>query len=188
MFTVLLSIHCLLSLFLVGLVLMQQGKGADLGATLSGGSNTVFGAAGAADLLTKLTTGTAVAFMITSVMLVRSYNAVGDLAASTDIMEGSLFTEADEVAKKPEVADFENLPTDEEVAADSTSKKVATGAAVTEGESASGVIEASQGGDAEASAGAQAEVAGDQANQEGQANQEEVSDVGTNGAAGQEQG
>ncbi len=100
MFTLLLVLHSILSLFLVGLVLIQQGKGADLGATLSGGSNTLFGAAGAADFITKLTTSTAIAFMVTSILLVRNYNSTG-LSLVTEpsqLTEGSLFSEADEPA------------------------------------------------------------------------------------------
>lgn len=180
MFTVLLTIHCLLSLFLVALVLMQQGKGADLGATLSGGSNTVFGAAGAADLLTKLTTGTAVAFMITSVMLVRSYNAAGDLVASSDIMEGSLFTEADETAKSSAVTDFENLPVDEEAAVDATSKKVAAG----QDEGASEATTTSDGSDAGASSG-ESGLARPEAG-DTQVNQKDVASAETQAAIGLE--
>lgn len=73
MFTVLLTVHIVLCLGLILFVLLQQGKGADAGATF-GGSNagSVLGTGGA-DFATKLTTGMAFAFMVTSVLLVRSY-------------------------------------------------------------------------------------------------------------------
>jgi len=71
---IILTIHLSLSAFLVTLVLLQQGKGADLGASLGGGgSNTLFGAGGATSLIVKMTTITAILFMVTSVLLVRSY-------------------------------------------------------------------------------------------------------------------
>ncbi len=60
---------------LIGLVLIQQGKGADMGAAFGGGSNTLFGASGATAFITKLTTGIAVAFMVTSILLINLYTA-----------------------------------------------------------------------------------------------------------------
>jgi len=69
--TVLLVIaHVLISLFLILVVLVQQGKGADLaGAFGGGGSQTAFGARGATTLLHKLTTGFFIAFVVTSMTL-----------------------------------------------------------------------------------------------------------------------
>ncbi|HEY0160238.1 MAG TPA: preprotein translocase subunit SecG [Thermoanaerobaculia bacterium] len=69
--TVLLVIlHVIISLFLILVVLVQQGKGADLaGAFGGGGSQTAFGARGATTLLHKLTTGFFVAFVLTSLAL-----------------------------------------------------------------------------------------------------------------------
>ena len=52
---------------LAALILMQQGKGADIGAAFgSGGSNTVFGSAGSASFLMKLTTWLAIGFFLIS--------------------------------------------------------------------------------------------------------------------------
>ena len=62
-------VHVLSCFFLVVVVLLQTGKGADMGAVFGGGSQTLFGSGGAGNLLTKLTTGTAIAFMITSLIL-----------------------------------------------------------------------------------------------------------------------
>jgi len=53
-------------------VLLQTGKGADMGAVFGGGSQTLFGSSGAGNFLTKLTTGTAIAFMVTSLVLTYS--------------------------------------------------------------------------------------------------------------------
>jgi preprotein translocase subunit SecG len=63
------AIHVLSCIFLIVVVLLQTGKGADMGAVFGGGSQTLFGSGGAGNLLTKLTTGTAIAFMLTSLIL-----------------------------------------------------------------------------------------------------------------------
>ncbi|HEV7241833.1 MAG TPA: preprotein translocase subunit SecG [Thermoanaerobaculia bacterium] len=70
MIVLLVILHVLISLFLILVVLVQQGKGADLaGAFGGGGSQTAFGARGATTLLHKLTTGFFIAFVITSMTL-----------------------------------------------------------------------------------------------------------------------
>jgi preprotein translocase subunit SecG len=63
-------LHIIVSLFLIGVVLLQQGKSADLAGAFGGqGSQTAFGPRGAANLLTKLTTYSAIFFMLTSIGL-----------------------------------------------------------------------------------------------------------------------
>src|SRR5579863_3058231 len=63
-------IHIIVCLFLIGVVLLQQGKSADLAGAFGGqGSQTAFGPRGAANLLTKLTTWAAVLFMTISICL-----------------------------------------------------------------------------------------------------------------------
>ena len=69
MFTVITIIHILACIFLVLVVLLQTGKGADMGAVFGGSSSTVFGSSGAGNFLTKLTTATAIIFMLTSLGL-----------------------------------------------------------------------------------------------------------------------
>ena len=65
--TLVLVAHVLIALAIVGLVLIQHGKGADMGAGFgSGASSTVFGSGGAGSFLTRLTTGIAIAFFVTS--------------------------------------------------------------------------------------------------------------------------
>lgn len=64
------TIHILVSLGLVIVVLLQTGKGADMGAAFGGGSSsTVFGSSGAGNFLTKMTTSMAVVFMLTALTL-----------------------------------------------------------------------------------------------------------------------
>lgn len=69
--TILLTIfHILVCVFLVLVVLTQQGKGQDLASAFGGaGTQAAFGARGTATLLTKITAGAAATFMVTSLML-----------------------------------------------------------------------------------------------------------------------
>ena len=68
--SIVLAIHVLLAISVIGLVLLQQGKGADAGAAFgSGASSTVFGSRGSASFLTKATTLCAALFFVTSVGL-----------------------------------------------------------------------------------------------------------------------
>ncbi|MDB4020939.1 preprotein translocase subunit SecG [Litorivicinus sp.] len=68
--SVLLIVHVVIGASVIGLVLLQQGKGADAGASFGGGaSQTVFGSAGAGSFLVKLTAGLAALFFITSLLL-----------------------------------------------------------------------------------------------------------------------
>jgi len=69
MTTLLTIIHIIVCLFLVVIVLLQHGKGADMGATFGGASQTVFGTEGPLPLLNKVTTTAAVVFMLTSLAL-----------------------------------------------------------------------------------------------------------------------
>lgn len=71
MISVLLVFHVFLCVLLVGAVLLQAGKGADIGAVFGGSSQTVFGSRGPATFLAKLTVGIAVVFLITSLSLAR---------------------------------------------------------------------------------------------------------------------
>jgi len=62
-------VHIIVALFLVVIVLLQHGKGADMGATFGGASQTVFGTEGPLPLLNKVTTWAAIIFMLTSLAL-----------------------------------------------------------------------------------------------------------------------
>ncbi len=85
-------IHVIVSLFLIGVVLLQQGRSADLAGAFGGqGSQTAFGPRAAANVLTRLTTWSAIIFMCTSltltVLYVRGSNSnhsvLGDTPASS---------------------------------------------------------------------------------------------------------
>lgn len=79
------TLHVLVSFFLVAVVLLQSGKGAEMGASFgSSGSQSVFGAGGGTTFLSKMTTGAAIIFMLTSLTL--AY--VSGQPASSSIMSG----------------------------------------------------------------------------------------------------
>jgi len=69
MITLVTIIHIFVSIGLILVVLLQTGKGADMGAVFGGSSATSFGSSGAGNFLTRLTTGMAIVFMITSLTL-----------------------------------------------------------------------------------------------------------------------
>jgi len=69
MTSILLMVHVLVCFALIGIVLLQKGKGAGMGAAFGGSSQTVFGSAGASTFLAKVTTVAAVLFMLTSLGL-----------------------------------------------------------------------------------------------------------------------
>jgi len=62
-------LHVLVSVGLILVVLLQTGKGAEVGAVFGGSSSTIFGSSGAGNFLTRLTTGMAIVFMATSLTL-----------------------------------------------------------------------------------------------------------------------
>lgn len=68
--SIIVIVHVIVAIAIVGLVLLQQGKGADAGAAFgSGSSNTVFGSAGSGNFLTRSTSIAATIFFITSLSL-----------------------------------------------------------------------------------------------------------------------
>ncbi len=105
MTVVLTTLHVIVCIFLVAVVLLQRGKGAEIGAVFgAGASSTVFGSRGAGNFLTKLTTGSAIVFMLTSLTLSYLYTAssgdqlFSDGVAEEPVAEELLFEEVDTVA------------------------------------------------------------------------------------------
>lgn len=71
LFYAVIVLHVIVCFFLIGVVLLQQGRSADLAGAFGGqGSQTAFGPRAAANVLTRLTTWSAVVFMCTSIGLV----------------------------------------------------------------------------------------------------------------------
>lgn len=69
MITILTIIHIAACMTLILIVLLQSGKGANMGAAFGGSSQTVFGSSGAGTFLGKMTAGVAIVFMLTSISL-----------------------------------------------------------------------------------------------------------------------
>ena len=83
MIYLLIALHIIVSLALIVIVLLQHGKGAEMGASFgSGGSQSVFGAGGGNTFMSKLTTSAAIIFMLTSLTL--AY--LGGKSGSSSIM------------------------------------------------------------------------------------------------------
>lgn len=80
-------IHLMVCFFLIFIVLIQSSKGAELGAAFGGSSQTLFGSRGAATLFSKLTTISAVVFMVTSLLLAMAAVKSGSVVKRTLPME-----------------------------------------------------------------------------------------------------
>ena len=84
--TILIAFHILLSIALVGLVLLQRGRGAEVGAAFgSGASSTVFGARGSASFLSRATAIVATLFFVSSLTL--AYLAIQQVEDQGSVME-----------------------------------------------------------------------------------------------------
>jgi preprotein translocase subunit SecG len=111
MFDIIFIAHIILCVLLIGLVLIQQGKGAEAGAIMGGGTDSVFGAGSAGTVVSKLTTGLAIAFMITSIILVKQYQTRSFVRQNnTDVLQGSVMQEGLKVSPN-EVTNQENEET-----------------------------------------------------------------------------
>ena len=69
MHTLVIIIHIIACFLMIGAILLQSGKGAEIGAAFGGSSQTVFGSRGPANFLSKFTVVVAVVFMLTSLSL-----------------------------------------------------------------------------------------------------------------------
>ncbi len=100
--TVSIVVHILVCAALILIVLLQAGKGAEMGAAFGGASQTIFGSAGAMGFLSKLTTVAAIIFMLTSLLL----TFTSTRRASTVMKERAAPTESSapsEVPAQPQV-------------------------------------------------------------------------------------
>jgi preprotein translocase subunit SecG len=99
MTTLLIIIHVLVSLFLIGIVLLQHGKGADIGATFGGSSQSLMGTEGAVPLMNKITTLAAIVFMGTSITLayMSAHRSTGTVMKNVQVKQ----VEAPAVDKTP---------------------------------------------------------------------------------------
>jgi len=84
------TLHVLVAAILIFMVLLQKGKGADIGAAFGGASQTIFGPRGAQSFMAKITTGAAVIFMITSLTLAISSSKKSSVMQGVQPAEQSL--------------------------------------------------------------------------------------------------
>jgi len=97
MITLITVVHVAICLFLITIILLQHGKGADVGATFGGSGQSLFGSEGPLPLMNKITTTVAVLFMLTSVTL-----AYFSSSKSTESVMSELVTPKATVVEKVE--------------------------------------------------------------------------------------
>ena len=90
-------LHIVVCVILILVILLQAGKGANMGAAFGGSSQTVFGSSGPASFLGKMTTVVAILFMLTSLTL--SYSAVHK---GRSVMEGAARAEKQTAPAQPQ--------------------------------------------------------------------------------------
>ena len=120
MLTILTVAHVSVSLFLIIIVLLQHGKGADAGAAFGGGgsSQSLFGSEGPVPLLNKITTASAIFFMVTSVSLayLSSTSSTGSMMSAVPqetMVEEKTESAAEKVILMPTVEPEEVTPAPE---------------------------------------------------------------------------
>ena len=89
MYTAIIVLHLAVCLFLIFIILIQSSKGAEMGAAFGGSNQTLFGSRGAATFLSKLTTGEAILFMITSLTLAILAVRRGSIMTSVPVQQTS---------------------------------------------------------------------------------------------------
>lgn len=87
MITIVTVVHIIVSIVIIIAVLLQVGKGASIGSTFGGGSSsqTLFGSAGPATMLTKITVGCAAVFMLTSLYLTYTSGRAKTASVMSDV-------------------------------------------------------------------------------------------------------
>jgi preprotein translocase subunit SecG len=94
MYALFIIVHILASLILILVVLLQSGKAGDLASTFGGAtSQTAFGARGAATILTKVTTVSAITFMVTSLSLSILSSRVGSVTVMDQVTPSETVTQ-----------------------------------------------------------------------------------------------
>jgi preprotein translocase subunit SecG len=103
MTTLLIITHVLVSLFLIVIVLLQHGKGADIGATFGGSSQSLMGTEGAVPLLNKITTFAAIVFMGTSISLayISANKSTGTVMTKVPVQQAAVPVPVPTVDKSP---------------------------------------------------------------------------------------
>lgn len=118
MYEILLVIYLVAALGVIGLVLVQQGKGADMGASFgAGASGTLFGSSGSGNFLTRMTTLCALIFFVISLVLGNMSTKQASETSGWDNLSAPATTQAVETPK--------TVTTDKVVAAEKTTENTA---------------------------------------------------------------
>ncbi len=113
MYTFTIILHLIACFLMIAAILLQAGKGAEIGAAFGGSSQTVFGSRGPGTFLSKVTIGTAIIFMLTSIslaLLSRQENVASSVidvpaASSEATSSGPASTEAPPESSAPHAED-----------------------------------------------------------------------------------
>jgi preprotein translocase subunit SecG len=101
--TILLAVQMISAVAMIGLILVQHGKGADMGAAFgSGGSGSLFGASGSANFLSRTTAVLATIFFVCTLMLAY-FGAARPAASSGSVLENAAVTSPVPAAMTPAV-------------------------------------------------------------------------------------
>ena len=128
LYQVLIIAYVLIALALIGLVLIQQGKGADMGASFGAGSSaTVFGSGGSGNFLTKMTTWLAIGFFVISLVLgnltanrtksVEEWNDLSTPASEQTIATDAIPSDAASAEPKAVISENSDVPASDDSAA-----------------------------------------------------------------------
>ncbi len=105
MMNIVLLVQLLSALAMIGLVLVQHGKGADMGASFGGGSSgSLFGATGSANFLSRSTAACATVFFLCTLALAYMSNARGQVQESSSILERAAVAPAGASSVAPSAA------------------------------------------------------------------------------------
>ncbi len=109
---ILLGLFFVVAIALVVLILLQRGKGSDLGAVFGGGSSSVFGSRGSANFLTRITAVLATMFFGIALGLAYIYTGVGTPTSVTEtVLDSSVEIETPQVPTQEGVSDeVPNIP------------------------------------------------------------------------------
>ena len=113
---ILLVAHLIIAVAIVVLVLLQQGKGSDMGASFGGGSSqSLFGARGSANFLSRMTSGLVTLFFITSLVLAYIYTRKGEentsIISDSSVVQESTQSDGTETPSVPETNSDSDVPT-----------------------------------------------------------------------------
>jgi preprotein translocase subunit SecG len=116
LYSILIVAYVIVCIFLVLTVLLQQGKGAEIGAVF-GSSDTIFGSAGPASFLHKITAGLAVFFMVFALILtyLSAHKVEKSIMQDVEVTTGTDTTEQSEISEVTETTETVDMVAPESV-------------------------------------------------------------------------